>query len=78
MGIYYESGLGVAKNYEEAVKWYRKAAEQGNPVAQNSLAYCYEKGKGITKNIDEAITWYRKAANQGDNSAEKSLLRLTK
>ncbi|KAB2645301.1 MAG: SEL1-like repeat protein, partial [Verrucomicrobia bacterium] len=30
LGVCYESGNGVAKDYVEAVKWYRKAAEQGN------------------------------------------------
>ena len=69
---------GGAKSYEEAIKWYRKAAEQGSSAAQRNLAYCYEKGKGIAKNIDEAVAWYRKAANQGDNSAMESLERLTK
>ena len=29
LGLMYEYGRGVAKNDVEAVKWYRKAAEQG-------------------------------------------------
>jgi hypothetical protein len=29
LGWLYQSGNGVTKNYVEAVKWYRKAAEQG-------------------------------------------------
>jgi len=28
----------VPRNYDEALKWYRKAAEQGNAKAQYSLA----------------------------------------
>ncbi|MBQ7733902.1 MAG: SEL1-like repeat protein [Synergistaceae bacterium] len=33
----YYFGRGVAKNYSEAVKWFRKAAEQGDTDAQNAL-----------------------------------------
>lgn len=29
LGWLFQSGNGVTKNYVEAVKWYRKAAEQG-------------------------------------------------
>jgi TPR repeat protein len=28
----YETGDGVTQDYAEAVKWYRKAAEQGLPL----------------------------------------------
>lgn len=34
---YYEFGLGVDKDRKEAVKWYRKAAEQGFKDAQNEI-----------------------------------------
>lgn len=30
LGVMYEFGRGVTKDYLEAVKWYRKSAEQGN------------------------------------------------
>ena len=29
LGVMYRDGQGVAKDYEQAVLWYRKAAEQG-------------------------------------------------
>ena len=32
----------VVKNDQEAVKYYRIAAELGNAFAQNSLGYCFE------------------------------------
>ena len=45
LGAAYEFGedkevigvLGIEKDFEEAVKWYRKAAEQGFDIAQDSL-----------------------------------------
>ena len=36
-----------AGDYAEAVKWYRKAAEQGLALAQFNLGVMYEKGKGV-------------------------------
>ena len=61
------------KNYTEAVKWYRKAAEQGHAGAQNNLGVCYENGYGVTKDYYEAVKWYRKAAEQGHAQAQCNL-----
>ena len=43
MGDSYRLGLGVPENGEEAVKWYRKSAEQGWKLASNQLGLCYPK-----------------------------------
>ena len=37
LGLYYEKGLGVPQDYAKAIKWYRKAAEQGEPRSQHNL-----------------------------------------
>ncbi len=37
--------LGVARDEAEAVKWYRKAAEQGDAEGQLGLGLCYEYGQ---------------------------------
>jgi S1-C subfamily serine protease len=50
----------------EAVKWYRKAAEQGFLPAQVSLGYMYYEGQGVEQDYAESLKWYRKAAEQGD------------
>ena len=62
---YYYGKNGVAQNYAEAVKWYRKAADKGLAVAQFNLGICYTYDIGVDKNYAEAVKWYRKAANQG-------------
>ena len=61
------------KNEAEAVKWYRKAAEQGIANAQFRLGVCYEDGMGVVKDEAEAMKWWRKAAEQGFSSAQISL-----
>jgi len=53
------------KDAAEAVKWYRKAAEQGHALAQTNLGFMYEKGDGVPKDAAEAVKWYRKATEQG-------------
>jgi tetratricopeptide (TPR) repeat protein len=61
------------KNYAEAVKWYRKSAEQGNASGQHDLGYMYYNGYGVTKDYEEAVKWYRKSAEQGDASGQYNL-----
>jgi TPR repeat protein len=34
----YKNGEGVSKNTKEAVKWLRKAAEQGHQYAKKTLS----------------------------------------
>ncbi len=36
--------FAAAQNYTEAVKWWRKAAEQGDAQAQTILGWCYFYG----------------------------------
>ena len=58
---------------QEAVKWYRKAAEQGYSAAQFNLGVCYDNGDGVDKNPSKAKYWYRKAADNGLEIAKKAL-----
>ena len=58
---------------QDAVKWFRKAAEQGDVEAQFGLGVCYSGGKGVAKDTVEAVKWYRKAAEQGFASAQCKL-----
>lgn len=61
------------KDYEEAVKWFRKAAEKGNVSAQKSLGHMYYSGCGVERDDSQAEEWYGKAANQGDEMAQSIL-----
>jgi uncharacterized protein len=57
----------------EAVKWYRKAAEQNFAKAQFNLNVCYYSGEGVAKDYVEAYKWALLAARQGDEDAKKSM-----
>jgi TPR repeat protein len=69
----YDNGEGVKQDYAEAVKWYRKAAEQGEASAQFYLGLMYAKGQGVKQDYAEAVKWYRKAAEQGEAIAQFNL-----
>lgn len=73
LGLMYANGNGVSKNATEAVKWYRKAAEQGYAPAQSNLGVMYTKGEGVPKDSAEAVKWYRRAAEQGLAPAQSNL-----
>ena len=61
------------RNYTEAVKWFSKAAEQGDVNAQGMLGDCYNLGEGVSIDYQKAVKWWRKAAEQGDTDAQYSL-----
>ena len=70
---FYLGTLGLAKDEAEAVKWYRKAAEQNLAWAQCGLGYWYARGQGVAKDEAEAVNWYRKAAEQNLADAQYRL-----
>ena len=64
---------GVAPDYTEAAKWYRRAAEQGHAPSQSTLGNMYRDGKGLAQNYVEAAKWYNRAAEQGQADAQHDL-----
>jgi hypothetical protein len=69
----------IEKDFKEAAKWFRKAADQGDAMAQNNLGVMYDLGQGVPKDDREAFKWYQKAANQGYAQAQYNLgLRYSK
>ena len=60
-------------DYQEAVKWFRLAAAQGNVPAQYSLGVAYENGQGVPQDYREAAKWYRIAATREDDWAQMRL-----
>jgi TPR repeat protein len=73
LGECYFNGVGVKQDYQEAVKWYFKAAEQNYAEAQYNLGGCYEDGIGVDTNLYEATKWYRSAAELGYAKAQFNL-----
>ena len=66
---------GVEQDDEEAVRWYRLAAEQGLAWGQYDLGRMYAEGRGVEQDDEEAVRWYRLAAEQGLAEAQEDLAR---
>lgn len=73
LGVCYEYGDGIRKNYKKAVSLYVASAEQGNAMAQCNLGYCYFNGVGVEKNAVKAVVWYKKATDGGNVRAMNNL-----
>jgi hypothetical protein len=76
LGVMYENGQGVLRDYEKALMWYRKAADQGHFGAQNNIGLMYAAGRGVPKNAGQAQEWFSKAAEQGFAPAQNNLAEL--
>lgn len=69
----YHFDKGTPKDYQKALKWYKKAAEQGDAGAQFNLAVMYYYGEGTPQNYSQALKWYNKAADKGLVEAQHNL-----
>jgi len=47
------------------LKWFRKAAEQGDAVAQSNLGFMYHQGLGVQQDFIQAYVWLGFAAAGG-------------
>ena len=73
VGTNFFTGRGVSESKEKARLWYEKAAEQGDPRAQFSLASLHSEGWGGPVSKEKARLWYEKSAEQGHPYAQYSL-----
>ena len=55
------------------MRWWRKAAEQGDSWAQFSLGVAYWNGEGVSEDKREAVRWWRKAAERGNAASQSNL-----
>ena len=72
----FETGRGVPQNYTEAAMWYRRAAEQGDSLAQYSLGLLYDRGFGVPRNIVEASKWLNLATAAAPAAAWEARARI--
>lgn len=73
IGEAYYRGIGMAVNYKEAFRYFKKAADLGNIPATYMLGTCYELGRGTNRNMEAALDCYENASEQGNVSATLKL-----
>ncbi len=77
LGLACRSGKGVDKDPVEAVKWFRKAAQQSHPRGLYHLGFCHYAGVGVKKDKLEAVKWWTKAVVMGDDMSKQTLGSIT-
>jgi TPR repeat protein len=65
LGVAYENGLGVKRDFAQAAKWYRAAATRGDAQGQANLGQLYRYGQGVDKDLVEAFVWFKLSSSQG-------------
>ncbi len=73
MGDSYSFGNDGISDYEEAIKWYKKSAALGEPVAMERLGQYYFQGYGTQKNSKKAMEWLEKSIALGNENAKSYL-----
>jgi len=70
LGSMYTKGEGCIQDYQKAIIWYRKAAEERDRLAQHNIGDLYYFGQGVEHNDTLAAEWYLKSAEQGYEQAQ--------
>ena len=73
IGLRFAEGKGVAPNFDEAAKWYDRAAQAGLVPAIFRLGTLYEKGLSVKKDTGIARRYYLQAAERGNAKAMHNL-----
>jgi localization factor PodJL len=73
IGVRFAEGKGIAASYDEAAKWYDRAAQAGVVPAIFRLGTFYEKGLSVKKDVDIARRYYLLAADRGNAKAMHNL-----
>ena len=78
LAMMYSNGESVYVDYQQAVYWFKKSAEQEFAPAQYRLGemYYFEKG-GLPRDLGMAVELFREAAEQHDPDALMNLAMLS-
>lgn len=66
LAMRYLYGDGIAQNYQKALEWFTKAANNGDLHSQSNLGLMYHKGQGVSRDDKTAIEWLQKPCDKKD------------
>jgi hypothetical protein len=69
LGVLYDSGRGVSRDTNEALRLFRKAGEKGIAAGDFYVGLHYERAKDFEK----SVSYYAQAAQKGDPAAMHNL-----
>ena len=61
MSQFYENGLFIAPNPEQAFRWHLEGARRGSKTGQFQVAYHYCRGLGVERDIQKSNSFAMKA-----------------
>ena len=78
LAMMYSNGESVYVDYQQAVYWFKKSAQQAFAAAQYRLGemYYFAKG-GLPRDLEKAVVLFQKAAKQDDPDALMNLAMLS-
>jgi hypothetical protein len=65
LGTCFMTGKGIHQDFEYAMEWLLKAADQGEPFAMYNIGILYSCGHGVKQNCSMAQLWFAKANEHG-------------
>ncbi|KAI7897280.1 uncharacterized protein EV154DRAFT_546692 [Mucor mucedo] len=68
IGIFYEKGLGVERDYNKAMEMYKRASEDDIALGFVGMGLLYQNGLGVSQDFDKAHKLYRTALKSYDNT----------
>lgn len=73
LGLFYDLGINVRRNHNEAEKWLNKAASHNIPEIQFCVAYLNYNNfnNGLQYNYQDAIKWAKKANEKKIDGAKR-------
>ena len=70
LGLIYQNGIGIASDYDTAIKWFKSAAEQRYAESSYHLGLMYFSGNyGVTQDYILAHMWWNISASQDNKAA---------
>jgi non-specific serine/threonine protein kinase/serine/threonine-protein kinase len=59
------NGPRADADFAEALRWYRRAADGGNPRAMADIGFSFRNGEAVPRECVQAMGWFRKSAELG-------------
>ena len=78
IGLCYEYGQGLPKDYRKARAWYEKSANHDDITSMYRLGQMYDKGEGVPVDYGKAAGWYKKSSYRTDFIGAPALTALAR
>lgn len=66
LGLVYESGIGVAVNVPESVRWFKAAATNWHPGALYHLGLIFQRDTSLQQGSSTSVEYFQSGAELGD------------